>query len=225
VSELFTPEHLGAVAVTASICALLVMAARREPGTWTDWFSRALALVLVLNEVSWWIVSWRSGLWNVTGYLPLQLCSAATFVAAAALLWRRPFLVELTWFWGVAGTLQAILTPDLVQHFPDYWFVQYYLGHGGIVLAALFLTLGLGLRPRPGAAVRAFLATLAVTAVIGLADLVTGGNYMYLRRPPPGPTLLELMGPWPWYIAGSTLLAAVFFLALEVPFRVGRRTP
>ena len=75
------------------------------------------------------------------------------------------------------------------------------------------------------AAERPFLATLAVTAVIGLADLVTGGNYMYLRRPPPGPTLLDLMGPWPWYIAGSTLLAAVFFLALEVPFRVGRRTP
>jgi uncharacterized membrane protein YwaF len=73
---------------------------------------------------------------------------------------------------------------------------------------------GHGLRPRPGAVRRAFGATLLMAAVAGLADLVTGGNYMFLRAKPAHASLLDDLGPWPVYIASAAAVALVVFAAL-----------
>src|SRR5579864_471430 len=44
-------EHLGALAVIACAISAMVVAARARPGPWI----RVLAIVLVVDEVSWWI--------------------------------------------------------------------------------------------------------------------------------------------------------------------------
>ncbi|HWC27615.1 MAG TPA: TIGR02206 family membrane protein, partial [Solirubrobacteraceae bacterium] len=134
----------------------------------------------------------------------------------------RPQLVELTYFWGLTGSLQASLTPDLGHEFPDVLFLTYFVVHGGTVVAALLIVAGRGIAPRPGAVARAFAATLAVAAAAAVATVATGGNYMFLRRKPPD-SLLDLMGPWPWYIAAAGLLALAMFAVLALPFR--RRRP
>src|SRR5438132_907921 len=76
---------------------------------------RGLAVILVADEVSWCVFLAAGG--GESGQrsqpLPLQLCDVAIFVAAAALWSRNQLLVEITYFWGLAGTLQALLTPDL----------------------------------------------------------------------------------------------------------------
>jgi hypothetical integral membrane protein (TIGR02206 family) len=114
----------------------------------------------------------------------LALCNIAVFVTAAACWWRTPLLVELTYFWGMAGATQALLTPDLTVGFPDPEFFQYVGGHVAVVLAAAYLVIGLRIRPRRGAVWRVFLITVGYTAFVGGVDLVTGANYMFLRRPP-----------------------------------------
>src|SRR5205823_117635 len=58
--------------------------------------------------------------WSAAASLPVQRCDVAGFVAAAALLWRELVLVEVAYFWGLGGTLQAVLTPDLKDHFPSF---------------------------------------------------------------------------------------------------------
>ena len=63
---------------------------------------------------------------------------------------RPDLLVELTYFWGIAGTLQAVAFPDLSSTFPHLVWFQYTAGHLGIVFAALFLVVGMGLKPRKG---------------------------------------------------------------------------
>ena len=67
-----------------------------------------------------------------------------------------------------------------------------------------------------------FVLTLGFAAVAAFADLVTGGNYMFLRDKGPAGTLLDVMGPWPWYIATGAALALVFLLILDLPFRIAR---
>jgi hypothetical integral membrane protein (TIGR02206 family) len=152
----------------------------------------------------------------------VQLCDVGAFVAAAALVWRQLLLVEVAYFWGLGGSLQAVLTPDLQDHyFPSFPYLQFYVTHDLVILAALFLVIGLALRPRPSAVRRIFLLTLGFAAVVGLIDLVTGGNYMYLRVPAPG-SLLEVMGPWPWYIATGAVLTLVVLAILYAPFRLSR---
>jgi hypothetical integral membrane protein (TIGR02206 family) len=77
--------------------------------------------------------------------------------------------------------------------------------------------------PRRGAVGRVFVATATFAVVAGLADLLTGGNYMFLREKPEAASLLDVMGPWPWYILTGALLAIAMFAALDVPFRRERR--
>lgn len=223
---LFAIEHVAAVAVIALFAAGLVAAARLRPGRWTTLASLLLAVVLVAAELGWWIYLASTGASGsvLASALPLQFCDAAIFVAAAALLLRRPLLIEITYFWGLAGTIQALFTPDLPQHFPSFPYFQYYLAHGGIVAAALFLVVGLRQWPRPNAVVRVLALTLVYTAFVGLVDAITGANFMYLRSKPPSQTLLDVLGPWPWYIASAAAIGLVLLLALDAPFRVLRRT-
>ena len=219
-SELFAAEHVAALAVIAAATVVLVVAARRRPGRWLGVF----ALVLVVDELSWWVYLLAGGQPGITvAYLlPLQLCDVAIFIAAAALwTWNR-LLVEVAYFWGLAGTLQALLTPDLPQHFPSYPYFQYYIAHGGVVAAALVLVAGLRLHPRRRAVFQVAAITVAYAVLVGAVDAGSGANYMYLRARPPSPTLLDALGPWPWYILAASLIALVLFAILDAPFRLGR---
>ena len=215
-SDLLAGEHLGALVLIAAGTAGLVVLARRRPGAWLRW----MAVALVAVELSWWAYVAAGGVpgSELAYSLPLQLCDAAIFVAAAALWTRRQLIVELTYFWGLAGTIQALLTPDLPQHFPSYPYFQYYLAHGGVVAAALLLVIGLQIRPRHPLEVAGL--TTIYTALVGLVDLVSGANYMYLRAKPPAATLLDLLGPWPVYIAVAAAIALALLAALYAPFWV-----
>jgi hypothetical integral membrane protein (TIGR02206 family) len=217
VSELLAPEHVVALLVIALATAGLVAAARRAPGPWLY----AFALVLLVDEVSWWVYLAAGGVPGsvLAQSLPLQLCDVAIFVTAAALWTRRPLLVEVTYFWGLAGTIQALLTPDLPQHFPTYPYFQYYIAHGGVIAAALILVVGLRIHPRPWAVLKVAGITLADAAFVGLVDALTGADYMYLRAKPPSATPLDLLGPWPWYIGGAALIGVALFAILDAPFR------
>jgi hypothetical integral membrane protein (TIGR02206 family) len=214
-------EHLLAVVAIAICAAVLVTMAKLRAGGWTRAAGRVLAVVLIGAEVGWWIYL------SVTGAkdaelgtaLPLQLCDAAIFISAFALVLRTQLLVEVTYFWGLAGTIQAVLTPDLPQHFPTFPFFQYYIAHGGIVLAALFLVVGLGQWPRRDAVLRVLVVTVAYVFLVGAIDAATGANYMYLRNKPQGASLLDLLGPWPYYLAWAGLIGVALLFVLDAPFR------
>lgn len=215
------------VAGAAVTAVVLCVACRRRPGPWVPWAGRALALVLAADAVVFVVRQALGGSWSVRSSLPLALCDVALVVAAVACWLPNWSLgVELTYFWGLAGTLQAVLTPDLHVGFPSIEFVQFVVGHLGIVLAALYLVVGLRITPRPGAAVRVFVITVAYAAVIGAFNWLTGSNYMYLAAPPESASLLSLLGPWPWYLLSATGVAVVLFAVLDAPFRrIRQRVP
>ena len=213
-----SPLQLLALASVAAAAAIAVAVVRRLPGPWLPAFTRLLAVLLVASEASWWVYAAVNHL-PPSVALPLQLCDAAPLVAAAALWWRQPLAAEVAYFWGVAGSTQALLTPDLPDRFPSFLFLQYVVEHGLTVVAALLIPIGIGLRPRPGALLRVMVVTVGLVVVAGIADVLTGGDYLYLARPPDSPTLLSLLGPWPWYLVGATVVAVVLLVLLELPFR------
>ena len=218
---LLAPEHVITLFCIAVTAAALVVAARRAPGRWL----KLLAIVLVIDEVSWWAYLLGGGVpgSRLAQSLPLQLCDVAIFIAAAALWTRNQLLVEVTYFWGLAGTLQALLTPDLPQHFPSYPYWQYYIAHGGVVAAALVLVVGMRLHPRRWAVARVAALTVAYAAFVFGVDEITLSDYMYLRAKPPAATLLDVLGPWPVYILFAALIALALFALLDAPFRIRRK--
>ena len=216
--ELLSTAHVAALLTVAAVAAGAAVLPRARPGRWVVQASRALALVVLAAYLADHATAAARGIWSVRVYLPLHLSDAATLAAVAALWSGRPALVELTYLWGMTASVQALLTPDLGHGFPDLLFLTYFVTHGGVVTAALLLVAGRAIVPRIGAVRRAFAATLAVATAAAAGCLATGGNYMYLRRKPDD-SLLDVMGPWPWYIAAAGLLALALFAALMAPFR------
>ena len=56
---------------------------------------------------------------------------------------------------------------------------------------------------RHGAVWRAFAMLLGFAAVVGALNAVAGTNYMYLAHKPKNASVLDAMGPWPWYLVGG----------------------
>ncbi len=216
----FGPDHLvalGATCVVAAGCALAIVRAPRYEAP----IRAALAAMLPLALVALMGVDARAGVsWR--SWAPLQLCDVAVPVAVVALLTKRLLAFELALLWSGVGTLAAMLTPDVAEGFPHPRFILYFAQHGGLVVAAVALAAS-GLRPRPYAALRA-LAWLNVVALgVGAVDAATGANFMYLRHKPYAATLLDHLGPWPWYIASCELVALAGFSLLAAAF--GRAGP
>ncbi len=222
--QIVSPVAYGVtVGLAALIGAVSCIRARSHPGRWFSIELKILGIVLLADACSWVVTSVSQGPWSPATDLPLPLCDMAAVVAAIACWWPLPVLIELTYFWGLAGTLQAVITPDLSSPFPHIEFFQYLIGHLAIVIAAVWLVVGLRQTPRPYAIPRVYIITAAYTALVGMVDWATGADYMFLRSPPSSFTLLQVLGPWPWYIFSAAGVAVVLLVILDAPFWRGRR--
>ncbi len=219
--RVFDLGHLAALATIAGAAVLGARHVRKHGGL--DRRARVLIAVAVMMAMAALMaldaahgVSWRS-------YVPLQLCDAAVFLAAAALVSESQLAFELTYFWGGAGTLPALFTPDVAEGFPHWRFLLYFAQHGGIVIAAVLLAAS-GMRPRRNAPWIALAWLNGYAAFVGLVNYASGANFMYLCRKPGAATLLDWLGPWPWYLAVSEAVALAFFWLLALPFQPAEKS-
>jgi len=211
----FSDPHLAALAVLAIAIVGSVWTARHRPGSPTRVLAVTLAGLILAAWAGEYVADAVTGTWNARSTLPLQLTDAVSLVSAVALLSRNQLAVELTYFWSLSATLQAIITPDLGQNFPSVYYFTYFGYHIGAVVAGCLLVFGCGQYPRRHAAWRVFGLTLVWAAIAGAGDVITGGNYMYLAFRPQHNSLLGLFGPWPLYIAGGAVIGLAMLLALQ----------
>jgi len=221
----FSDQHLAALTAMVVGIVAAIWVGRRGGTRANTAVAYALAALILLGWIGEYIDDAVLGQWSTTYTLPLQLTDAVSAVAVLALLTRRQFLVELTYFWAFTASLQATLTPDLGHGFPNALYFTYFLYHVGAIVAAAFLVFGCRQYPRPTAVWRVFAATLAWAAIAGAADLITGGNYMYLRAKPVHNSLLSVLGPWPWYIVGGIGVGLAMLLLVAALTQLIRRRP
>src|SRR5918995_2018513 len=147
--ELLSPEHLAAVG--APTAAAVAAARCRSVAA-----SRALAVAIGATYVVEHASFVARGTWSLDFNLPLHLTDVVTVVSVLALWTALPLLVELTWFWALTASLQAVLTPDLGADFPELLYWTFFITHAGAVVAAVLLVVGRRIPPRDGAVGRAF---------------------------------------------------------------------
>lgn len=181
-----------------------------------------LGVGLVVNELIWWSFRYGHEGIHLTN-LPLQLCDVTVWATVVACLARIPLAVEFAYFTGFAGSGMALLTPDLWSPWPSYPAIYFFLAHGGIVVACAVLVFGKAAAIRAGAVWRAFGVVLVYAAAVGTFDALAGADYMYLRRKPANPSVLDWFGPWPFYLIGGAVAALVLFWILSIPLRFTRQ--
>lgn len=214
-------EHLVVIFLTFAVPITLGWWARLDATGRRAWMiAMAFALVLLVQLVANLLLVGLDEKHGWAEFMPLHLCHLALFVCVGACLARRDWCYELAYFWGLAGTLQGILTPGLKVGFPAKECVLFFLGHSGIVACVVYLTIAFRMRPRWPSVRRAYLALLAYAVVAGSFNAIFGTNYGFLRAKPVTASLFDWLGPWPWYLASAAALAGVLFVLLYVPWAI-----
>ncbi len=219
----FDAPHIGALVLTLLVPVVLVMLVKRKG---SDELSRkvgwALAGLLLANEMGYRVFHFLASA-NTREFLelalPIHLCPLALFAGVIA-LWRRSQVgYEFAYFVGLTGTLNALLTPDIVRPFPSFGFIGYFVSHGGVLWTVLYATLVLKMRPTWRSLWRIFLLVNAIAVVLALVNLALGGqaNYAFLCQAPEADTPF-FFAPWPWYIPLLEGIALGMFVLAYLPF-------
>jgi hypothetical integral membrane protein (TIGR02206 family) len=215
------PSHITAIALTFAVPTLLWTLARRYESEKFDAIVRhALAALIALNWALWMGLLYFKGWLNIGNEIPLNLCDWATVATFIALIWPGQRIFEVAYFWALCGTLQAIATPDCTYDFPDAQFTLFFVYHGCIIAAVLYLTLARGMRPIPSSFPRVIGWTLLYAAAAGAADYWLGTDYGFLRSKPNHLTFLDALSPWPWYLPELAVAAVAFMALAYAPFFV-----
>ncbi|MCF7786139.1 MAG: TIGR02206 family membrane protein [Prosthecobacter sp.] len=211
----YGPSHKAVLAITLALFIVMLLLSRTR---WAKLSQRVLGTTLLaLYPVGMVVHAWYGSLTVLTA-LPLQFCDIATLAGGIALWTRRPFFCEVVYFFGIAGTLQGLLTPALVYEFPDPRFILFFIMHGGVPITAFYVVTAMGVSPRPGAVLRILTFSVAWYAVIAVVNYALGANYAFQCSKPVQASLFDQLGPWPWYNFSTIGLGLVFYTLLYLPF-------
>jgi hypothetical integral membrane protein (TIGR02206 family) len=217
--QLFGTPHLVTLVLIVASALLLPLAVRFWRRSAARPVAHVLATLLLVQEgVQLLLEAKRAGL--SVELLPLQLCTMAVYLTAWMLISRAARVYEVVYFWGLGGSTQALVTPDLAQGFPAPAYLLFFLGHGLVIVGVLYGAIVFRLRPYPASILRVIALTLAAAAAVFFVNLWLGTNFMYLMAKPTHPSLLDWFGPWPWYWLGLIGVGLITFLVLYMPFLI-----
>jgi hypothetical integral membrane protein (TIGR02206 family) len=221
---LFGGPHLTALAAAFVLPVAAAAAIRPRTRPRVDRILRwSFAALMTLNWFAWMFLLYQKGWLGLGNEFPLNLCDWATVATVITLVYPNQRTYELAYFWALAGTLQGMMTPDVVYDFPDTQFILFFVFHSGIIAAVLYITLGLGWRPYPASLPRVLIWSLGYAVVAGFFDWILGANYAFLRAKPPFATVFDFMPDWPFYIPLLVVLGLLSTLVYYAPFFVWDR--
>jgi hypothetical integral membrane protein (TIGR02206 family) len=214
--------HLAVIALTVVLpFALAAIVRRTRSQRLENIIIGVLSAVLVLNYVVFLIFIRSRGVVDWRQMLPMQMCDWGMVVVIVAMWTGNQRWFEVAYFWGIGGTLQAILTPNLRFGFPDWRFISFFTSHCAIIVGVVFLMLTRRYRPYPMSIVRVWLWSEFYFVVTFIVDKVTSVNYGFLLHKPEAFSILSFLSDsHPLYLLQLHGVALLFFLALYVPFAI-----
>tara|TARA_A100000164_G_C21675907_1_gene661930 strand:+ start:106 stop:807 length:702 start_codon:yes stop_codon:yes gene_type:complete len=213
-------------------------------GTFTIWFlvlftgkeilnleqRRIFVLLLIFITISQELIDdilrWNVGIWDVAEDLPLHMCGISFFTSTYALYSKNQTAFELSYFWGLAGAFQAIITPDPTRFVMDVSLFWNFLSHGLIILNVLWMIVIDNMRCRVGSYLNAIIITNGILFIISIVNSILGGNYWFICEKPGGESPF-IMGEWPLYIISfqisGILLLGLFYIPMIILRKKGKQ--
>jgi hypothetical integral membrane protein (TIGR02206 family) len=217
----FSTSHLLAIALIAfASLAIPLLVRRLGPPAVANATAVAIGLVLLLRDLIGIPMAILVYDQPALQSLPLHLCGVTLFLVAYVLIRHSYPVFEVAYFWGLAGGMQAVLTPNLRFDFPHPLFISFFLAHGLIIVGVVYAMVVFRFRPTWHSLIKTVGVTLGYMLLIIPINLLLGTNFLYLREKPVQPSLIDYLGPWPWYVLGMIGVAVLALLIYYAPFAV-----
>ncbi|MEH7305281.1 YwaF family protein [Neobacillus drentensis] len=217
--EMFSISHIVIIAILLliSVCLFLF----RDKMKTTEWRRTEIgvAVSLIIIEVSYHLWMLMTGSWQVSHAIPLELCSISLILTVILLLTKKKIIYEILLFTALLGASQALLTPSLNYDFPHFRFFHFFYTHLMEIWVPLYFTWVKGYRPTIWSVLKLCIFLNVLMPIIMLINKLVDGNYMFLSHKPDSASLLDVLGPYPWYILSLEGLLIGLSLIVWLLFR------
>lgn len=177
-----------------------------------------VGLSLIMSRISLDVWYMATGQWSTKSSLPLELCSIASIACAIMLLTKNRSLFEIFYFIALGGAMQAIITPDLHFPFPQYRFLQFFIDHFLLMIAPLIMIWLYSFTITLRSVIKSFFTLNIIALIVYGFNIALSANYMFLRYKPSAGSLLDFLGPYPYYILSLEIVTLCIFVVLYLPF-------
>lgn len=154
-----------------------------------------------------------AGEYVIATHLPLQLCSISGILAGLVVFYRKQLIFEFLFFFGLAGFIHSILTPEFTGGIPSAVEIfDYYVGHSMLFVVPIWLMRFNGMRLTIHSWWRSFLYLQLIIVIVSQLNAIigNGANYMYLAKAPLADSVFVVGGAS--YILVLNLAALLHFI-------------
>lgn len=162
--------------------------------------------------------------YNFKTDLPLYLCSLMAVLIPVFTYYRKYWMFEILVFWIIGGTIQAVITPDILDGFPSFDYFRYWIAHLGLLVIIFYFIFVFKMKPKLKSVYRSFLALQVYVVLMIVLNYLLEANYFYLNEKPKSASLLDYFGEWPYYILVGQLIIIPLFLLIYLPFYLSERS-
>jgi hypothetical integral membrane protein (TIGR02206 family) len=166
-------------------------------------FRIAFAIIILLSDmVYFWHkiylgdVAGFANTPNIANHLPITVCGWAAMMSGYMLMTKKRGLFEVVYFFVLAGSINALITPAVIidngpTHFRYY---QFWIEHTSIFIAVFYMIFVFGYKVN----VKSIFKSLGVMIVLTIIAIVVninveGANYLFLSTTEAGDSVLNFL--------------------------------
>lgn len=210
----YTIYHLAPLVTLVILGIFWIRWSRKSNPLVYTWWPALIIPGLIVYDVTSGIIT---DTLNLHEDLPLHLCRITAFLLIPMFWFRSRKLFGVLYFWILAGTLQAIITPDLEETFPDYQYFRYWILHAGLIVSIMYPIFVWRITPTFNDMIRAFWYTQVYLLGTLIINYWLGSNYGYTCSKPDIGSIADVLGPWPWYILTGQGVMVLLFGIVYLP--------
>lgn len=200
--ELFTLAHFLPIIVMLLLIYLIYRYKDQLRDTKTDEYLRyAMAFILIISEMSyyWRLVGMPSLGPNPVEHLPIAVCGWVAIFGSYMLIGKNQTLFDIIYFWLLAGSIFALITPAVITYTGPtrFRYYQFWIEHIGGFIAIFYMIFVHEMRPTIRSAFKSYGALMIMCAIAYFANQIigNGANYLYMARPEAAPSILDILPP------------------------------
>ena len=218
---LFSNEHLITVGIGFISCILLVFL-----GFFTEkkaTFAKIVAIAVLGVKIAELLFRHHYYGETVAQLLPLHLCPIVIILSIFMMFFHSEVLFQPVYFWSI-GAFFAILMPDIRDGMSNFASQSFFITHFFILFSTAYAFVHFRFRPTKAGFLCSFLLLVTLAFIMYFVNNKLGTNFLYVNHPPVTKSLMDFMGPWPYYIFSLAGIDIAISFFMYLPFRKNKKT-
>jgi len=212
----FSAIHLITLLFIVMLSIALLLIIRNKSERDKRKFSIILGFIALFLQLSYYIWLFVNNNFFLKESLPLNICSVSLILTFFLFITRNRYVFFVLYFWGILGSSYALIFPNIIQNFPHFRFIEYFLAHWIILFSVMYFVFIEKYLITIKDFLISYIITLSYLALVFIINVALKSNYLYLIKKPHFSSFYDFLGNY--YRLELLLGILILFIILYIPF-------